>query len=85
MVSYTDIFLFISESNSRSDFDNRVTSVSHTIICEFNRRITLNEVQFDYQVAQIIDELIEETAGFIDNVNSINIIDDQPMLPEDVV
>jgi len=85
MVSYYDIFSFISESNSKRDFTSRLSCINITLISELGLRLDDDDVNFDFQVAQIIDELIDETKPFIENTNSINFIENQPTIPEDFV
>ena len=85
MINYNDIFLYITECDGKKDFANRIVNISRTIVCELGCRLDDNDVKFDFQVAQILNDLIEDTAPFIDNVNSIHLFDNQPNIPEDFV
>ena len=48
-------------------------------------RVKNDDLQFDYQIVKLVDEMIEETAPFVENVNSMQFIDNQPTLPIEFV
>lgn len=81
-LQYSDLFEFISYSESTYDFLERLSISTSVIIYELAERI--GEIEFPYKVVPIIDEMNEEVNSLVSNINSINLVSFQPELQKNL-
>ena len=82
-VDYYNILEYVSESESRYDFLERMEILSNIIMLEFHNRI--HDKIFGFQIAEVIDDMQNELQHTINNINSMCFVDNQPEIQEDVL
>lgn len=82
-VQYSDLFEFITYSESTYDFLERLSISTSIVIDELSKRV--EDVEFPYKLVPIIDEMNEEINLLTANLNSINLVKCQPELQNDLL
>lgn len=81
-VDYNNILEYVSESESRYDFLERMEILSNIIMLEFHNRI--HDKIFGFQIAEVIDDMQNELHSTIRNINLMCFVHNQPEIQEDV-
>jgi hypothetical protein len=82
-VQYTDLLEFISYSESNYDFVERLSISSAVVIAELSNRIMGTQIPF--KLIPIIDEMNEEINSLVANLNSLDLVMNQPELQENLL
>ena len=82
-VQYTDLFEFISYSESNYDFVERLALSSAVVVAELSDRIMGTQIPF--KLIPIIDEMNEEINSLVSNLNSLDLVMNQPELQENLL
>ncbi len=82
-VDYYNILEYVSESESRFDFLERMEILSNIIMLEFHNRI--HDKIFGFQIAEVIDDMNNELHHTIRNINTMVFVQNQPEIQEDVL
>ena len=82
-VTYIDLFEFITYSETHSDFVERLTISSSVVVCELSERIKGQDIPL--KVIPIIDEMNLEINLLVANLNSLNLVNNQPELQENLL
>ena len=72
---------FMFQSKNENDFITRFSQMCGIISLEFNIRVQ-DEVKFDFHLVKIIDEINADVKSLVKSINSVNIIESQPKLPD---
>jgi len=85
-VQYTDLFEFISYSESNYDFVERLSISSAVVVAELSNRIIGTQIlPISFKLIPIIDEMNEEINVLVSNLNSLNLVSNQPKLQENLL
>jgi len=82
-VQYTDLLEFISYSESNYDFVERLSISSAVVVSELSNRIMGTQIPF--KLIPIIDEMNEEINSLVANLNSLDLVMNQPELQENLL
>jgi hypothetical protein len=77
-IAYNQLYEFILKSESKTEFVERLQTLSTILLQEVTERVVTSNVHHAIQLIPLIDEMNQETMELIDRINNTEIIFEQP-------
>ena len=82
-VEIDNLIEFVSYAKNRKDFIVRINHICQLISLEFYLRLQ-DEIKFDFQLVDVIDNLDKDFRNVITQINEIQIVEFQPKIQKDL-